>query len=147
MIDVRASFLEFIGAFLDEPLKSRWAFICQKSVKRWTAIDPYALWTKSEAGARLSHDFSRAHISELLEICKLEAFRKETVPIVSFGHAPPKLYEATLESATAGELVPFEGLVLFRPSDLVFCMTHEGDVRVFESEAHRRRATPRRALK
>ncbi len=133
----RKVFLDLIEAFLDGPLRERWSFICQKSISRWTSLDPYEMWTKTKAGEANSHDFAGTRIDQLFDMYELQACRNESVCVICFGHAQPQMYEATLTEATVGDRAPFEGLVIYDPKELAFCFTHEGDVRVFESSIRR----------
>jgi hypothetical protein len=130
----RQPIFDFIDSFLDGRVKERWRFICGKKMLRWSQLDPYHLWNKSDLGRASSHDFLGKNIQEIFSTYNLESLKQKKVLVMYFGHTQPALLESSLVEALTGKDSPLEGLIILDAKNLVFCFTHEGEIRVFESE-------------
>jgi hypothetical protein len=126
-------FFDFLDRFLDGEIRERWRFIVSKGLNRWKKLDPYDLWTRSESGRKSSHLYRGEKFDSVLAEYKLEALSAKTVYVACFGHIPAAFFECALKEALLGKYCPLEGLVFVKPQELVFCFTHEGEIRVFQS--------------
>jgi hypothetical protein len=128
--------LAFINAFIDGQIKNRWEYIFSKKLHRWKSLDPYQLWKSSEKAMQLSHNFE-GNINNFFIDYNLVSNSSSEVSIVRFGHDEPSITQSTFQAALIGDKSPLEGFIIFKPKDFVVCITHEDDVRVFESTQHR----------
>jgi hypothetical protein len=120
----------FLRTSADARIQDKWISILRKPASNWKRLDVFELWMRNERGDALSRDFEGA---KLVELAATPAWSTvKTVHLYLLGrNAEQGHLEVPLLAALSFPMV--EGVAVAADNGCqAFCLSHEGDIRVFD---------------
>ena len=117
-------------ASADARIQDKWLSILRKPASHWKRLDVFELWMRNERGDALSRDFQDTKLMDLAAAPAWSAVK--TVHLYLLGrNAEQGHLEVPLLAALSFPMV--EGVAVAADNcGQAFCVSHEGDIRVFD---------------